>query len=241
MGRPRLEAIDQAPNWPPFIPWDAFVADFTRAWKQGEHASVIGPTGQGKSVLLTRLLEERRRRRGAHIVIFATKPRDKTMTGLGWPIVKDWPASYGQYQVVLWPTYGDPTTAARRQRAVFLPVLRQLFKDGKRTIAIDEVADFEERLGLKSILNEFWKMGRAMQITLVAGTQRPRGVSRAMFSEPSWVFFFRTNDEDELRRVGEIGGTDSRLIRDVIRSLEPHEFLCVRTRTGEMARSRVEL
>ena len=227
----------------PFVPWSEFAPSFLAAWPENrnghaEHLSMVGPTGQGKTTLALELLKERVRLRGASVVILATKPKDPTLSRLGWPIIRTWPPGYGKEQVIYWPHFGDVRTAATRQRRAIEPVLADIFADGGRTVYIDEVAYFAETLKLDRVLKHFWGQGRSQNLLMVAGTQRPVMVPRAMFSECSWFVAFRTADEDELRRVGEIGGTDSRLIREAMRTLKPHEFLVCRTRTGEMIRSK---
>lgn len=236
------------PSSVPRVPWDEFLPDFMMNWGpnvhgHAEHLTVIGPTGQGKTTLMLALLEERVRLRASNVVIIATKPRDATLTELahrGWPIIREWPPGYGQEHVILWPKFGDVRTAAQRQRRTIEPILAEIFADGGRTVFIDEVAYFHENLGLTRLMDMFWKQGRSMNLLMLGGTQRPTKVPRAMFSEASWFAAFRTADEDELRRVGEIGGTDSKLIREVMRTLAPHEFLMVQTRTGVMVVSKVE-
>jgi hypothetical protein len=233
----------------PLVPWSEFLAEFSRAWPENaggraEHLTLIGPTKQGKTTLALALLDERARLRGSEVVILATKPRDLTLSrlagkGKAWVIVREWPPGYGQDRVIYWPRFGDVRTAADRQRGKFRAMLAEVFAEGNRTVYIDEVAYFTEQLRLGDLLAQYWQQGRSQNLVLVAGTQRPRGVPRAMFSECSWFVAFRTADEDELRRVGEIGGTDSRAIRDVIRHLQPHEFVAVQTRTGAMVRSKV--
>jgi hypothetical protein len=61
-----------------------------------------------------------------------------------------------------------------------------------------------------------------------------------MFSECSWFIAFRTTDEDELRRVSEIGGADTKTLRAIMRKLQPHEFVACQTRTGKMVRSKMQ-
>lgn len=227
----------------PFVPWARFLPDFMDAWSENkggkaEHLTMVGPTGQGKTTLALALLMERVRRFGSHVVILATKPRDGTLTKLGWPIVREWPPGYGKDQVIYWPKFGDVRGAAARQKAKLTPVMAEIFADGGRTVFIDEVAYFSGTLRMDHMLNMYYQQGRSNDLLVVSGTQRPRAVPRTMFSEASWFIAFRTADEDELRRVGEIGGTDSKMIREAMRSLAPHEFLVVQTRTGEMVRSK---
>lgn len=229
----------------PFAPWDEFLDEFMEVWPanaggQAEHVTMVGPTKQGKTTLGLAILRERARRRGAHIVVFATKPKDPTLTKLGWPIIREWPPGYGQKTVIFWPRFSkDVRQAAYFQRKAFDPVLADVFHDGNRVVYFDEAFYFTDVLGLGGTMRQFWTQGRSVNLVVVAGTQRPRGVPREMFSEASFFFAFRTADEDELRRVGEIGGVDVKQLRSVMRTLKPHEFVAVRTRTGEMVRSKV--
>jgi hypothetical protein len=227
----------------PFVEWEAFLERFMSEWApntggQAEHVSMVGPTKQGKTTLALALLKERVRMRDSAVVVLGTKPKDPTLTRLGWPVVRTWPPGYGKEQVIFWPRFGDVRTAAMRQRIAFEPMLAEVFAEGRRTVYIDEAAYFSQ-LRLDPMLMQYWQQGRSVDLLVMAGTQRPSRVPRAMWSECSWFFAFRTPDEDELKRVGEIGGTDARLIRETVRSLPPHEFLCVRTRTGDMMRSKV--
>ena len=143
--------------------------------------------------------------------------------------------------MIFWPKTPRGASAAdtlAAHRRAFRPVLAELFEEGNRTLYIAEVAYFAQDLKLEDELRRLWQMGRSQNLIVVAGTQRPTGVPRPMFSEPSWFIAFRTADEDELRRVSEIGGVDTRALRDIMRRLAPHEFVVVQTRTGRMVRSK---
>src|SRR2546423_7655276 len=88
------------------VRWEKFAPVFAKAHTQGEHVAIVGQTGSGKSVLglsLCKIIAKRRGRDGrpARVVVLATKPRDDTITSLGWPTVKKWPPSYGQEHCVV--------------------------------------------------------------------------------------------------------------------------------------------
>jgi energy-coupling factor transporter ATP-binding protein EcfA2 len=214
-----------------------FAALFKKAHRQGEHVSIVGQTGSGKSVLglsLCKIIATRMGtdRRPTRVVVFGTKPRDDTLTSLGWPVVKRWPPSYGQEHCIVWPRGGTAETRKTIQRNAFRPLLNAIYHEGGQTLCIDEAGYFEDPypesgLGLGGIMKEFWGSARSLKLTLIAGTQRPRHVTRSMWSEPSWVFIFAPDDEDDLRRVAEMSGAKEQVL-EIAPQLGGHEFLCVR-------------
>lgn len=217
---------------PVVLPWETFVQLFARNHKQGEHVAIVGQTGSGKSTLaleLARIISHRRTTSGrpAAVVILATKPRDDTLRRLGWPVVKEWPPKYGEEACIVWPKARRPSTAAAELRSVYGPLLDTIYHEGGQTVVIDEAADFEEDMKLGPTMRRYWRTGRSLKLTLIAGTQRPRGVSRSMWSEPSWLFIFIPHDADDLKRVAELSGRKAE-VSEIVPRLGGHEFLLVR-------------
>lgn len=225
------------------VPWESFAQLFAKSHKQGEHVAIVGPTGSGKSELeleLARILAARRTRtkRPASVTVLAVKPRDDTVQRLvaeGWPVLKKWPPSYGQEHNVVWPKAKTPSTAARDQRRVLGPLLDTIYQEGGQTVCIDEAAYFERPLprglGLGATMELYWASARSLNLTLVAATQRPRMVSRSMWSEPSFVFVFRPEDGDDLKRVAELCGRKDDVL-ELAPQLGAFEFLCVQRQRG---------
>ncbi len=216
--------------------WPAFAQVFRRGHRQGEHVAIVGQTGSGKTVLgleLCKLIGARRARNGrpASVTVLATKPRDATLSKLGWPIVRKWPPSYGQEHSIVWPRGGPPSGRARRLAGVYRQLLDTIYHEGGQTVYIDEAAYFERPLpsglGVAATMEEYWTSARSLKLTLIAGTQRPRHVTRSMWSEPSWVFLFPPRDRDDLKRVAELTGRSNDVLAIAPR-LGGHEFLCVR-------------
>ena len=243
-----VERVGAAPR---VLVWDRFAEVFARAHKQGEHVSIVGRTGSGTSVLeleLARILAGRKTRGGrpASVTILATKPRDDTLAGLGWPVLKTWPPSYGQEHNIVWPKASKPSTAAREQRAVFGPLLDTIYHEGGQTVCIDEAAYFErplpQGLGLSGTMEQYWSSARALKLTLIAATQRPRKVSVSMWSEPSWLFCFYVKDREDLKRVADLSGVREEVL-ELVPRLGGFEFLCIRRQadgTEALYVSRVE-
>lgn len=226
------------------LPWLDFAELFRRKHSQGEHVAIVGPTGSGKTRLgleLCKIIGSRTADDGrpARVVVFATKPRDRTLSALGWSRISEWPPGYGQEHAIVWPRAGDPETKAARQRRVFGPVMRAIYSEGGQTVYIDEVSYFERSskehgLGLAATVQEYWESARALDLTLVAGTQRPRNVGVSMWTEPTWVCVFRLEDRNDLKRVAEMGDRDT--LEAVHDRLGGHEFVCVhRPRGGRRA------
>jgi hypothetical protein len=120
---------------------------------------------------------------------------------------------------------------------IYRPLLNGIYQEGGQAVCIDEAAYFElpvpEGLGMRAIMGKFWSAARSNNLTLVAGTQRPRNVSRLMWSEPSWVIIFRPEDIDDLKRVAEASGRKNDVLL-AASQLGGFEFLCVRRqRNGE--------
>lgn len=245
----RRPTVDPAPVGAPIVlEWEKFKPVFARNWRQGEHVAIVAPTGGGKSVLLFELAKiaasrQGKDRRPARVVVLGVKHRDDELTRLhnqGWPIIKRWPPNYGDEHCIVWPRGDSLSKASARQRAVFVPLLDTIHKEGGQTVVIDEEAHFEESppegLGMRGMMTPFWTGARSNHLSIMAATQRPRNVSRSMWSEPSWVFVLKPEDDDDTYRIAELTGNKRRDRREafleIVDRLGDYEFLCVRRQRG---------
>lgn len=227
------------------LPWDEFLARFVGAWRQGEHVSIVGATGSGKSVLALELLEARTAasERWSSAVL-ANKPRDRELTKLtrrGWVKLRKWPPRHGERRILLWPGMRS-VESFDTQAQVFDHALRELFLAGRWAIYLDEVRYVSHTLGLGRLLELFWLQGRSSGLTVVAGTQRSAWVPLEFYSQATHLLLFREASPANRKRLTEhCGGADGTRVARVVSRLDTHEFLHVNTRTGSMVRSRVNL
>lgn len=213
--------------------WNDIGPEFIREWGrrdgkfEPEHLAILGPTGSGKSYFMTHVLNERATIRGSHVVILATKPADKTMKRMGWPIVKKWPVlNSDQHKFVYWPQAGDMKEGVEKQREKVLDFLNDLWTpDSNIIVAFDEISYVEEDLGLARQIRRYWREARALGITVVATTQRPFRVNRTMWSEASWTAAFKPKDEEDSKRVAEVLGSRTDYSEILMDELRPREFV----------------
>lgn len=232
----RRSALLPAPT-----PWRDFLDALD--WRQGQHVSIVGPTGSGKSVFARALLPLR-----DYTAVVATKPRDSTLDALarehGYRRMRDWSPRPGERRVLLWPRL-TKTDQWRAARPVYEEALRRVYQAGNWALCLDEarVVCDERRpfLGLAPYMRLLWTQGRALGVSIVAGTQRPAWVPPEMFDQADHLVFFRDGSANNLKTIGGLVGLDDRDIRQGVPALDAHELLYVNPREGRIVRTRVEL
>jgi hypothetical protein len=211
-------------------------------WVPGEHLSIIGPTQAGKTYLMLCLFPLRR-----YVTYYVAKAEDKTLKGLTgkkqgdnrFRKIGDYSYRHNwEYRILLWPE-SDQLEDEAKQQHVFYRALRQQFRERGWTIVVDEVAYFCD-IKLGNVLANYWRRASSLKLSLMAATQRPAGVPLLMYSAPHHLFFFRFQDETDLKRIGGIGWINRQEIRETVSKLGRYEFLYIHTPSGYMAISKAE-
>lgn len=231
--------MGEQPLEPVVLQWDDFQALFATRHKQGEHLAAVGPNGSGKTLLCLeccKIIGARTDSSGrpSSVVVLQYKPRDDTLRQVlpenDWKVIKKWPPGFGSEHAIVWPRGGPPSTAAKRQRAVFMPLMDTIYQEGGQTVYVPEAAYFERPipngLGMGGTMEQYWSTARSLKITMISDTQRPRQVTRLMWSEPVWLFIFALSDWEDIKRVGELSEF-KREVMTIVPKLGPHEFLAV--------------
>lgn len=220
------------------LPWGELLD--VMDWRQGEHVSLVGPTGTGKSHAALQLIPQR-----DYVVAFGTKPLDRTLDRLTaarrpdrFRRVKKWrDVRQRDRRVLLWPPMRGVRDRAT-QADQFTAALDDCFAQGRWCLFADETAYMCRQLGLADRFTLIWQQGRSIGLSLVTCIQRPAFVPLEAYDAPTHLFFWRDNDERNLRRIGGIGWLDAGTIRQTVARLGQHEALYLNSRTGFQAVTR---
>lgn len=231
------------------LPWRSFLARLD--WQQGEHMSLIGPTGGGKSTAAGMLLDL-----VPYVVWLGSKPKDPTLNALRkrtppYQLSRSWPPPLSRaplrgdgkgpkwWKVLLWPRYQRIEDNAK-VAGTLRNALGEIFAQGGWTVVADDLNKLCQQLGLGDSLVPFWTDGRSIGLSVVAMAQRPAWVPLYVYSQATHLLFWRTNDSRDLKTIGGLNGVDDRTVREVVARLGRYEVLYVNTRTGTMTLTRVE-
>lgn len=225
------------------VEWDAFLASHFR-WKQGEHITLIGPTGCGKTTLTNELIPIRQ-----YAIFLGSKKKDDTQDKLqkeyGFRLAGD-PKQIHPDIARRWlvrPPFKRGMQAEdirKAHREVFRETLMRAYADGGWTVFGDELRYLCDFLGLSSECVLLYTQGRSQGNSLVCGTQRPRHVVLEAYDQASHLFFWKDPDTQNVKRIAELAGVNRIEVARVVESLDWHDFLYVQPRTGTMVVSRVK-
>lgn len=230
----------------PVIEWDDFLT-YVLDWKQNQHIGLVGPTEQGKTNLAYHLLEQR-----TYVTYFAIKTRDETLDAFaqqgGYQRITDWPPKTGRLikrdatpaempRRLLWPD-ATQLNSEPEQIRVFSKALNDIYSEGGWCPVFDDYWYLAHILGFEKQTKKYLANARSNYIPMVVCAQRPAGNRLVeLFDQTTHLFFFRDNDEPNLKRISGVGYMSSDAIRGFVATLDPYQFLYVNTRKGWMYRS----
>lgn len=232
----------------PTVDWQTCTDLMT--WEQGEHAAVIGPTGQGKTTLALALLHQRQ-----YVTVFATKPQDDTLERFAaehaysrhssWPFhlradKSRLPWKKHSARRIIWPD-ARRIDSADLQRTEFQKAMADIYVQGGWAVYFDELYVMANQLKLASEVKTYLMQGRSLGISTIIASQRPAWIPLEVYDQSTHLFFCRDNDETNLKRISGVGFLSSRQIKDTIPTLRKHEFLYINTRDGVMAKTTAPL
>lgn len=229
MPKPPLEV--EALDWKTeFLPW------FDKAWKPGEHVSLIAPTGAGKTTFASGLLGLRR-----YVLVLDAKGGDSTLEGLGFPRLAKWPGVKSMTQTV---TKNDEDNVPSRyvvgnksrtaaDQAVLSRTLKQVLDDsysmGGWTVYADELMILTDnrQFNLRTEVDRLLIAARDLGVSFVSSFQAPTWVTPMAGKQSTWVAVSYTRDTDVVNRLAEILGRPKSEIRGAIRGLDRYCWILV--------------
>lgn len=232
----------------PRRPWSEIGQEFAENWgrlspsdPQPEDVEVLGTKGSGKTLFMSKIVQERMLVRHTPIIIMQSKPADDTVMRLGWPVISNGDVKKAERE--RWSIYWPQTNATGQARKVyqadkFRDLLDSLWHPRSNVIVVwDDVGYIEglwtsDKQSLGDIMEMYLREGRSSGITNVLLKQRPQGSRRVMHSETLWTAAFAPKDEDDRERFAQIFGNKKRYV-EVFKSMDvaKHEFLLKHTPT----------
>jgi hypothetical protein len=232
----------------PVVEWDDFM-NLIFDWRQNQHVGAVGPTEQGKTNLIYHILERRK-----YVTYFSIKTYDETLdayaTHGGYERIEEWPPMRKRLGK------SRPYTAAEMPRRLLWPDATELDSEQHQIVQFDNaLKDIYSRGGWCTVLDDYWYIAnilkfelhtkkflanaRSNYIPMVIAAQRPAGNRLVeLFDQTTHLFFFRDNDEPNLKRISGVGSLSSKAIQAFVANLEPYQALYINTRTGHMYRTR---
>lgn len=208
------------------------------AWKQGQHVTLIGPTGRGKTELTAMLLPHT-----PYFLFFGTKRMDTTQDRLKRDLraytISD-PAELNSEissRFILRPPFPRNASAGEIeviQKATFREGIMRAFNQTGWTVCLDEAKYVCHNLGLAKEATLLWMQGRSQGNAVVASVQRSRFVPLEAYDQATHLFMWTDPDLSNVRRNSELAGFSKDAVLDAMQVMDRHDVLYVNTVTEDL-------
>jgi len=224
-------------------------------YRPGEHVVFGGPSTRGKTTLAFDLLEYVATADFPAFVA-VSKPSDPVTSergqALGFRRVSEWPPPVKIQELfggqkprgyIVWPPFGDLNTDMERCAEITEKLLMERYAHGASRknkggiLVMDDTMIKAKIMGLDKPMVTILAMAGAMKLGLWIFVQKPTDSGRTTlwgFEMATHLFFTRGGDERMLTRYVEIVGDKGMVVKQIIPSLGPYQFLYVHKVNGTM-------
>ena len=218
--------------------WDTFRDWFKPRWRQGEHLSILAPTGAGKTTFAGGLLDLRR-----YVLAADPKGGDETLGALGLETLADWPGVREMDRLLEHHERHDPPLPTRFRMGPVVQIEKDLvrmkraisesldgaWQMGGWTYYIDELQVVADRrlLNLSAKVDKLLVSARSKGVSVVTAFQQPKWVTSASLTQPTWLAVGYTRDTDTVNRLAELMGRPKAEIRGALKGLDRYCWLVV--------------
>lgn len=224
-------------------------------YKKGEHAVFGGPSTRGKTTMAFDLLQYVAKPSfPAYVAV--SKPRDavtsQRSTELGFRRVSDWPPTpkLGEMKAfggqkppgyVIWPPFGDLDTDMQRCSDITSRLLMERYANGVNpksmggVLVLDDTMVKAKIMGLDNQMVTILAMAGAMDLGEWVFIQKPTDSGRVTvwaYEQATHLFFTKGGDDQMLKRYQEIAGDQGKIVRSVVPTLKPYQFLYIHKYEG---------
>lgn len=216
-------------------------------FNHGEHVVFGGPTQRGKTTLAFDLVR--------HIAtpdypayVAVSKPDDKTSIDygnrLGYRRISEFPPTRKIKELdifngppsgyLVWPKFGDIDLDIPNARRVHGKLLSQTYSEGAKgkacILIMDDTMVKAKIMNLDNQMVTVLAMAGAMGISLWIFVQKPTDSGRTTvwgYEQATHLFFTKGGDKTMLQRYAEIAGDKGEIVKQVVPTLKPFQFLYV--------------
>jgi energy-coupling factor transporter ATP-binding protein EcfA2 len=190
-------------------------------WKQGEHVGVFGPTGSGKTWLVSDIAGVR-----GYVVVLGIKRYDETLERflkMGYKRISSWPPEYIYNYVVLWIP-PKSLTPDREQAKRIHRALNNIYCAGGWTLVIDDAGYISAQLGLYRDIGVILNQGRSSYLSCVIVSTQIKSIAGRLPTETlkqiRHRFLFKVSYDDEIKALSAVCGVNRSVMVRLLSQLQ---------------------
>lgn len=206
---------------------DEFLKEFKLAWHVGQHITLVGTTGDGKTYLAKDICEMRK-----WCVVIATKKADESLKRFNresgnWHTVTSWPPDFHQQHVLYW---SRPKTLGNfeDQRIRIYNALAGIYYAGGWTCYLDDVFYIASTLHLNEVVKMMYTQVRSQDVSLIGSIQRPAWVPVEVLSQSSHMLIFGLHNLNDVETSAKEQGIKPAMLKLAVEKLQKYDFIWVR-------------